>query len=90
MNNVNFGVIGAGHIGKRHMEMIRRKEGFSLVAFADIRSKEACEVDGDVPHYSDHKAMLKHIRNWMWCASARPMASMPSRRLMPFQAIAMW
>ena len=59
MKNVNFGVIGTGHIGKRHMEMIRRKEGFTLVAIADVRSKEDCGVESDVPHYSDHKAMLE-------------------------------
>ena len=59
MINVNFGVVGAGHIGKRHMEMIRRKDGFTLVAIADIRSKEVCGVEGDVPHYSSHKAMLE-------------------------------
>ncbi len=58
MKNVNFGVIGAGHIGKRHMEMIRRKPGFELVAFADVRSKADCGVEGDVPHFSDHQAML--------------------------------
>ena len=59
MNNVNFGVIGAGHIGKRHMEMIRRKEGFSSWPSRTSARKRACEVDGDVPHYSDHKAMLE-------------------------------
>ncbi|MGB2015296.1 MAG: Gfo/Idh/MocA family protein, partial [Flavobacteriales bacterium] len=59
MKNVNFGVIGAGHIGKRHMEMVRRKEGFELVAIADVRSKEECGVESDVSHYSDHNAMLK-------------------------------
>ena len=31
----------------------------SAGGLADIRSKEACGVDGDVPHYSDHKAMLE-------------------------------
>ena len=59
MENVRFGVIGAGHIGKRHMEMIRRKAGFELVATADVRSREECGVDNDVVYYNDHNTMLE-------------------------------
>ena len=34
---VKFAVIGAGHIGKRHAEMIRREEESELVAMVDVR-----------------------------------------------------
>ena len=59
MSAVKFGVVGGGHIGKRHMEMISRHDGFELVAFADIRSAEDCGVSSDVFHYSSDAAMLE-------------------------------
>ena len=37
---IRFAVIGCGHIGKRHAEMITRDEGAELVALCDIRPKE--------------------------------------------------
>jgi predicted dehydrogenase len=33
---IKFGIIGFGHIGRRHAEMIRRNAGAQLVAIADI------------------------------------------------------
>jgi UDP-N-acetyl-2-amino-2-deoxyglucuronate dehydrogenase len=43
-NKIKFAVVGAGHIGKRHAEMIRRDSEGELVAFVDIRSIEECEA----------------------------------------------
>ena len=40
MNKIKFAVIGQGHIGKRHAEMIRRNNEAELVAVCDIKSKE--------------------------------------------------
>lgn len=37
---IKFAVIGAGHIGKRHAEMILRHPGASLTAICDTRSQE--------------------------------------------------
>jgi len=37
---IRFGVIGQGHIGKRHAEMIRRNPDCELIAVCDILSKE--------------------------------------------------
>jgi UDP-N-acetyl-2-amino-2-deoxyglucuronate dehydrogenase len=52
-NKIKFAVIGAGHIGKRHAEMIRREEEAELVAMVDVRSKEACDaVDFEVPFFA--------------------------------------
>ena len=59
MKKVKFGVIGAGHIGKRHMEMIRRNEAFDLVAFSDLKSPEECFVDEGLPYFSDYRDLLK-------------------------------
>ena len=41
---IKFAVVGAGHIGKRHAEMIRREEEAELVAMVDVRSIEECEA----------------------------------------------
>lgn len=57
---VRFVVIGAGHIGKRHAEMIRREEEGELVAFVDIRSKEECGAqDFDVPFFTSMEELFE-------------------------------
>jgi UDP-N-acetyl-2-amino-2-deoxyglucuronate dehydrogenase len=61
MNNIKFAIIGAGHIGKRHAEMIVRKEEAELVAMCDARSRSECGVDPDVPFYQDPVAMLEEV-----------------------------
>lgn len=38
MKKVKFGIVGLGHIGKRHAEMIQRNPDAELVAIADILS----------------------------------------------------
>jgi predicted dehydrogenase len=58
-NKIKFAVIGAGHIGKRHAEMIRREEEAELVAMVDVRSKEACEAhDFDVPFFETVEELI--------------------------------
>ena len=44
---VKFAVIGQGHIGKRHAEMIRRNPSTELVAVCDILPKEQLELPDD-------------------------------------------
>lgn len=39
-SKIKFGVIGQGHIGKRHAEMIRRNPEAELIAVCDVVSKE--------------------------------------------------
>lgn len=48
---VKFAVVGCGHIGKRHAEMIRRNPDAELVALADIRQREELQLDYDVPFF---------------------------------------
>jgi len=43
---IKFAVIGLGHIGKRHAEMIRRNPESELVAVCDLLSKETLGLDG--------------------------------------------
>lgn len=40
MMKIKFGVVGQGHIGKRHAEMIRRNPNCELVAVCDVMPKE--------------------------------------------------
>jgi UDP-N-acetyl-2-amino-2-deoxyglucuronate dehydrogenase len=59
MNKIRFAVVGQGHIGKRHAEMILRNPNAELVAVCDIRSKDECKVGYDVPFYSSLDEMLR-------------------------------
>ena len=50
---IRFAVIGCGHIGKRHAEMITRDEGAELVALCDIRPKAELGIEAyDVPFFA--------------------------------------
>lgn len=56
---VKFAVVGAGHIGKRHAEMVRREEEAELVAMVDVRSKEECGAeDFDVPFFTTMEELM--------------------------------
>jgi UDP-N-acetyl-2-amino-2-deoxyglucuronate dehydrogenase len=61
MSRIKFAVIGQGHIGKRHAEMIRRNPGSELVAVCDILSAEKLGLkDLSEKFYSSVDAMLKN------------------------------
>jgi UDP-N-acetyl-2-amino-2-deoxyglucuronate dehydrogenase len=58
-NKINFGVIGCGHIGKRHAEMINRNRNAQLIALCDILPLEDLKLgDLSVPLYSTIEEML--------------------------------
>lgn len=46
MSKIKFAVIGQGHIGKRHAEMIRRNPDSEVIAVCDILSKEELKLNG--------------------------------------------
>lgn len=59
-NKINFAVIGQGHIGKRHAEMIRRNPDTNLVAVCDIADKSLLQLnDIKEDYYTDVANMLK-------------------------------
>ena len=59
-DKIKFAIIGAGHIGKRHAEMVKRDSNAELVAMIDTRSKEECgATDFDVPFFSSLEDLLK-------------------------------
>ncbi|MDR0349735.1 MAG: Gfo/Idh/MocA family oxidoreductase [Tannerella sp.] len=57
---IRFAVVGCGHIGKRHIEMILREEHAELAALCDIRPKEALGLATcHVPFFSDLDQLLE-------------------------------
>ena len=58
-NKIKFAVIGCGHIGKRHAEMIRRNDESELVALVDIKDPTGLGIDDyNVPFFSSIEALL--------------------------------
>lgn len=56
---IRFAVVGCGHIGKRHAEMITRDPGAELVALCDIRPRTHLGIEAyDVPFYTDFATLL--------------------------------
>ena len=52
-NKIRFAVVGCGHIGKRHAEMISRNKNCKLVALIDIKPKEVLNINQyNVPFFS--------------------------------------
>ncbi len=59
MNKIKFAVIGCGHIGKRHAEMIQRNDESTLMALVDIKPQENLGIDQyNVPFFSSIEALL--------------------------------
>lgn len=61
---IKFAVVGCGHIGKRHAEMIARNPESELVALIDVKEKSQLGLDGyNQPFYSSLEAFLKDDPN---------------------------
>ncbi|HRD37249.1 MAG TPA: Gfo/Idh/MocA family oxidoreductase, partial [Bacteroidia bacterium] len=61
MTKIKFAVIGQGHIGKRHAEMVRRNEACELIAVCDILPKEKLGLDDlKEKFYSNIDDLLKN------------------------------
>lgn len=57
---IRFAVVGCGHIGKRHAEMVVRDPGAELVALCDIRPKEELGIEAyPVAFFSDMASLLQ-------------------------------
>jgi predicted dehydrogenase len=58
-NKIKFAVVGAGHIGKRHAEMIARENEAELIAMVDVRSQEECGAEHfNVPFFKSIEELL--------------------------------
>ena len=72
MKKIKFAVIGLGHIGKRHAEMIKRNPDAELVAVCDILPKSETGFDGDQQYFSSIDEFLSakvdaDARSWLSC-----------------------
>ncbi|MDQ3681731.1 MAG: Gfo/Idh/MocA family oxidoreductase [Bacteroidota bacterium] len=57
---IKFAVVGCGHIGKRHAEMIQQNPECELIALIDIKEKNTLKIDEyDVPFFSSIDELLK-------------------------------
>lgn len=58
--NIKFAVIGCGHIGRRHAEMIQRHPEADLVALCDILPADKLQINHlEVPFYTDLEQLLE-------------------------------
>ncbi len=59
-SKIQFAVVGCGHIGKRHAEMIKRNDESLLVALVDIKRREELNLEqfADIPLYDSVEKML--------------------------------
>lgn len=58
-DKIKFAVVGCGHIGKRHIEMISRNPQSELVALIDVRSKKELNVEQySVPFFNSIEQFL--------------------------------
>jgi len=54
-----FAVVGLGHIGKRHVQMIKDNQHAELVAYCDVRPKEQLALqEQDIPFFRSMQEML--------------------------------
>jgi UDP-N-acetyl-2-amino-2-deoxyglucuronate dehydrogenase len=61
-NSVKFAVVGCGHIGKRHAEMIFSNPEAELVALCDVRDRKELALDekySQVPNFSSLDELLE-------------------------------
>jgi predicted dehydrogenase len=59
---IHFAVVGCGHIGKRHAEMIARNPEAKLVAMMDAKGKEGLGIDiYEVPYFNSIDEMLEAV-----------------------------
>jgi UDP-N-acetyl-2-amino-2-deoxyglucuronate dehydrogenase len=59
-NKIKFAVVGCGHIGKRHAEMISRNSESELVALIDVKKKEDLNIDNyNVPYFNSLSDFFK-------------------------------
>ena len=57
---IKFAVVGSGHIGKRHAEMIRRNSEAELVAMCDIKPKADLGLnDLEVPFFNSIEELFQ-------------------------------
>jgi len=60
MNHIKFAIVGYGHIGKRHAEMIRRNSNAELIAICDILPASECGAEQiDEAFFNSYQELLE-------------------------------
>ena len=63
-NQVRFAVVGCGHIGKRHAEMVLRNTEATLVAMCDILPFAELNIDHfNAPFFSSMEEMMEQMKD---------------------------
>ncbi|MRX72165.1 gfo/Idh/MocA family oxidoreductase [Bacillus lacus] len=57
---INFAIVGAGFIAKKHIDAIEKTEGAQLVAVCDTNPERLAEYEGKVNTFTDLEEMLKN------------------------------
>jgi UDP-N-acetyl-2-amino-2-deoxyglucuronate dehydrogenase len=87
MEPVKFAVVGCGHIGKRHAEMIARNAEAELVALIDTKDKAALNIDNyNVPFFQSLDAFLQSAIETDVINIATPNGSHATQALQSLQA----
>ena len=62
-HKVKFAVVGCGHIGRRHAEMVGRNEESKLVALVDVKDKTQIGLEHyDLPYFNTEYAEMEPIQ----------------------------
>jgi len=60
LKKIRFAIVGCGHIGKRHTELVFQHQAAQLVATIDPLSEETCKVvKYEIPHFHNLDDFLK-------------------------------
>ncbi len=60
MNNIKFGIIGHGFMGREHEKMLSEFDGIEITAIADCDPKQLDGIDYPVEIYSSADELLKN------------------------------
>lgn len=84
---IKFAVIGCGHIGKRHAEMIVRNPECKLVGLVDVKDKKELGIDKfDAPFYTSLECLLKEDTDIDVISIATPNSYHAEQALMALEA----
>lgn len=87
IDKVKFAVIGCGHIGKRHAEMITRNAESELVALVDVQNKQKLNIGQfEVPFFNSLEDLLQSDLEFDVVNIATPNGFHASQALMCLEA----
>lgn len=83
---IRFAIVGSGHVGKRHAEMIRRNPEAELVAMCDVIDENEADIKAfNVPYFVGMEAMMKSNLDFDVVAICSPNGLHASQSLLAFE-----